>query len=220
MSWGIVSHPVYVGSNIPASGSDVGQLIQVDNPAVPGGRSILRWTGTLWAPPAGEPIAIANVAPTTVAVPVADVTPGVTTVVQVYQGPVIPNYMLPLGLRISTRAKFRITNPGTGVAGALLGCGISGSAPNMVNYNDFPNGVQVTPPTYQTGNNADVMKPSIRTSTLFGNSPASISTADSDNQYGLPFVSGSNRLYCTAKPSSVTDRVIFWWGIVTSDGAL
>lgn len=214
---------IYNGTTIPlpvASAANIGQQILVVNPAVPRGFSRLESTGTMWAPPSGELIVAANVPPVTAAQPVADVTPGVTTVVQVYQGPVIPDYMLPLGLRIVTRAKFRITNPGTGVAGAQVGCGISGSAPNMLNYNDFPNGISVTPPVYQLGNNTEVIKPSIRTSSKFGNCPSSVSSTDSDDQYGLPFVAGANRLYCTAKPSSMTDRVIFWWGHVVSEGSL
>lgn len=46
----------YVGSNIPASGSFVGQLIQVDNALVPGGLSLRMWNGLTWPWPIDEPV--------------------------------------------------------------------------------------------------------------------------------------------------------------------
>ena len=55
--WGVTKGFDYVGSNIPATGADVGQLIQVDNPAVPGGLSIREWNGLAWSWPIGEPVA-------------------------------------------------------------------------------------------------------------------------------------------------------------------
>lgn len=78
---------VYVGATLPALGSYIGQLIQVDNSAVPSGRSILRWNGTIWAPPAGELIAAAA---SSTPGPLALVTPGVTTLTQIWASEVIP----------------------------------------------------------------------------------------------------------------------------------
>lgn len=207
MSWGIVSRPVYVGANIPASEADVGQLIQVDNPAVPGGRSILRWTGALWAPPAGELIAMkwrdAN--------PVALVTPGVTTQVLIWQSEIIPEYMIPDLGTFEISGGLSAKNA-AGIAGCLVMLGMS-STPTVCSAlagSITPNatgvgiGVHGTYPSPAYTHSSVVTR--VRSFAGFM-VPVNGGQFPGNNQ-GVD-IPGQIRAMAVAKPSSTTDQIQF-----------
>lgn len=200
---------VYVGTNIPLSGSYIGQLIQVDNAAVPGGRSILRWNGTIWAPPAGELIASTPAGLTT-----AGVTPAVTDLTKIWESPVIPDYMLPIFLEMEISGNMGARNAGgAGVAGCVLGCGIVGSVPTAIIAFSYPLSATVTPPTAfsngigsgQSGKRMLIFRGASSFSHQDPNSTVGGVIKDSGSMGN--FVSGANRLYAMAKPSSVTDTI-------------
>ena len=113
----------------PASGDFVGQLIWVVNPAVPRGRSRLEWTGSIWAPPAGELIA----AVWRGAAPVALVTPGVIGQVEIFGATgnlskIIPGYMIPAGLLMKIQGGISIRNAAGGTENAQVRLGVSSVA--------------------------------------------------------------------------------------------
>ena len=212
----------YVGTNIPLSGSYIGQLIRVDNAAVPGGRSILRWTGAIWAPPAGEPIAAAA---SSTPVPLALVTPGVTTLTQIWASAVIPDYMIPELLEFEIDANLGVKNPSP-VAGYMVGVGISGAIPTGTSQYSYPASFFGTPgATFFAGIGGAWTGKRAQALRHFGafKHPdpyaAGGGAARSANTCGN-FVSGSNRVYAMAKPSSVSDQVQFDCVQVYSKGNL
>lgn len=198
---------VYVGATLPALGAYIGQLIQVDNSAVPSGRSILRWNGTIWAPPRGEPIAIKW---RTAAAPIANVTPGVTTLTEIYGAsagsPIIPDYMLPDGLVFEASGWIGAYNA-AGVYGCVVGIGISGSIMTGNNESYYPHGSVTTPaPTglgapYSTRGRGIVLGGLFKGASGGGNGGSILS-----NAHGT-VVAGANRVWAMAKPSGVADRI-------------
>lgn len=200
------SGPQYVGTGIPLSGAYIGQLIQVDNAAVPGGRSILRWTGALWSPPAGE--LIVAVQPSSEASPVALVKPGVTTLVMIAQSVVIPDYMLPNLLEWEITGMMGVQSATTGPC--VLGIGISGQLPTAPWTGNYPVSVSTVPqasPNFAGFDPNFILKMQTRRGINFRHSPIQARAYyDYPSQTGT-FVSGANRLYAMAVPDSASTIV-------------
>lgn len=198
---------VYVGATLPALGSYIGQLIQVDNSAVPSGRSILRWNGTIWAPPRGEPIAVKW---RTAAAPIANVTPGVTTLTEIYGAsagsPIIPDYMLPDGLVFEASGWIAAYNT-AGVSGCVVGIGISGSIMTGNNESYYPHGSATTPAPTGLGAPYNTRGRGMVSGGLFkGASGNGNGGGIMHNAHGT-VVAGATRVWAMAKPSGVADRI-------------
>lgn len=198
---------VYVGATLPALGAYIGQLIQVDNSAVPSGRSILRWNGTIWAPPRGEPIAVKW---RTAAAPIASVTPGATTLTEIYGAsagsPIIPDYMLPDGLVFEASGWIAAYNA-AGVSGCMVGIGISGSIMTGTTESYYPHASTVTPAATGLGASYSTRGRGIVSGGLFkGASGAGNGGGIFINTHGT-VVAGANRVWAMAKPSGVADRI-------------
>lgn len=207
----------------PASGSYVGQIIWVANPAVPRGRSRLEWTGTVWAPPAGELIA----AIWRGAAPVALVTPGNTSLTVVYQSPIIPDYMLPANIKASI-CGFMSAKNAAGVANCLLGFAVSGTVPTVGYQYDYayPLSCIVTPsasgigigmtPAPKTRQCGTISLPNARNYFLqpYNYGPLEMSSTD------FPFVTGQNRVYAMAQPSGAADQIQLDGYSIVSEGNL
>ena len=216
--WGAGGAPyVYNGTTrpLPTAGDYIGQRIMVANVAVPRRVSRLEWTGTIWAPPSGELIAgiwgSVN--------PVALVTPGVTTLTQIYASPVIPDYMLPDGVVFTTNAIMAATNA-AGVYGCVIGVTISGSQPTDVLAQFYARGVTITP-----GGNPQALGTSVATAyrkaSAFRTSHGEVPSGLTFNATPIgTFASGACRLYAMAKPSGVADQIRFDGASVISMGAL
>lgn len=213
---------VYVGATLPALGAYIGQLIQVDNSAVPSGRSILRWNGAIWAPPAGELIAAAA---SSTPGPLALVTPGVTTLTQIWASEVIPDYMIPELLEFEIDANLGVKNPSP-VAGSVVGVGISGVIPTGTSQCNYPASFFCTHgTTYFAGIGSAWTGKRAQAIRHFGafKHPDPYTTEGSSSRDANTcgdFVSGSNRVYAMAKPSSVSDQVRFDCVQVYSKGNL
>lgn len=195
----------YVGTNIPLSGSYIGQLIQVNNAAVPSGRSILRWNGTIWAPPAGEPIALKWRG---AASPIAQVTPGVTTLTEIYgaTSPIIPDYMLPDGLVFGASGWIIAINP-AGVSGCLVALGLSGGIMTGTADYYYPHGATITPAPTGLGAPYNTRGRGFVTGGLFKGASGSGSGGGIVNNTHGTFVSGANRVWAMAKPSGLADQI-------------
>lgn len=202
--WRNAFSPNYVGSSIPPLGSYVGEFIQVDNPAVPGGRSILRWTETLWAPPAGELIAAAV---SSTPSPVALVTPGALTLTQIWASPVIPDYMIPNLLQMEIVGNYGVSN-GSGVSGAILGIGLCGAVPVKGGADDYPLGLSLTPSVIFVGITSGThgrRHVSRRGSAFYHQNGGSGQASGIEYASTGPRNPGSNKLYAMAKASHVND---------------
>lgn len=219
--WGLQNELIYVGANVPSKGDYIGQLIQVDNPAVPGGRSILRWTGALWAPPYGEMIASVWQTGNT---PIATVTPGVTTNTVIYSGPAIPAYMTPVGL-IGKLWGGLTANNAAGATGCQLGIGPSTNAlmPSAISGIFTPNSRGIGISLRSQYPNAGSMN--AETTIMFNSNGSGFFTCPVNdgpypgNNAGI-FSPGVNSLIACAKPSSAADQIIFNGASLMSMGNL
>ena len=212
--WTLAGTP-YVGSVLPPVGP-VGREILVDNAAVPSGCSKLRSNGTIWAPPAGELIA----AVWRGASPVALVTPGVTTLTVVYSSPVIPDYMLPANQKGRLTGNICAFNA-AGVPNCMVALCISGSVPTTgyaFSYN-YPLAQNVTPNSGGMGVAAisfcEVILNNARANFMHPTSGGPL-----ERNSGGNFVSGANKIYAMAQPSSVTDQIQFDGASFVSEGNL
>lgn len=218
--WGDVS----TLSAPPASGTYVGQIIWVANPAVPRGRSRLEWTGTVWAPPAGEMIA----AIWRGASPVALVTPGNTSLTVVYQSQIIPDYMLPANIKARI-CGFMSAKNAAGVANCLLAMAISGNVPTVtyqyayayplgtaVTPNSAGIGIGLTPTNPRTPHCGIISVPNARNYFLQSFNAGPMEMASTDFQ----FVAGQNRVYAMAQPSGAADQIQLDGYSIVSEGNL
>lgn len=207
---------VYVGATLPALGAYIGQLIQVDNSAVPSGRSILRWNGTIWAPPAGE--LIAGIFSDYNTTPVADVIPGVTTSTEIWAGSSIPEYMIPDRLLIRGSLQALISNA-SGVAGANIGLYVSSSPIATNGFNGIVSAYNFTPTALGVGNIWQVLGLNYRWGNNIGG-PDARGTAAGSLSESYPYTPGYGKLRLSVKPSSVTDRVKLYGAAIYSAGNL
>lgn len=213
--------PPYVGSAIPtATMARKGDLIQVDNPAVPLGRSILRCTGTIWAPPRGEPIAEKWRTPGAY---IVSTVPGVTSLIEVYGASngsqVIPDYMLPFGLVFEASGWVQAFNP-AGVSGCILGIVLSGSVPTGAFTYNYPYSASVIPQQYGVGPSYNMRGRGIVDATSFrGADGTGGGGAIVSNVHGT-FVPGSNRVWVMAKPSKIDDSIRLDGYSIVSEGNL
>ena len=195
----------------------IGATAIVPNAAVPGGLSRLRRGASVWAPPAGEPIATA--APSSDAAPIALVTPGVTTLVQIWASEIIPDYMVPNLLEMWVSGNLGFANP-SGIAGALVGLGLSGNVPSGTFEVLYPIASVRTPTSqfFGIGSATDARLATLRGG-FFKHCDTAYATSYDQNTCG-PFVSGNTKLYAMAKPSSVADQIRFDGAMVVSKGNL
>ena len=195
----------------------IGATAIVPNAAVPGGLSRLRRGASVWAPPAGEPIAIATPASDTA--PIALVTPGVTTLVQIWASEIIPDYMTPNLIEVFVSGNLGVANP-SGIAGALVGLGLSGNVPSGTFSHMYPIAVTRMPINQFTGiGSATDARLATRRGGFFKHCDPAGATSYDQNTCG-PFVSGNTKLYAMAKPSSVADQIRFDGAMVVSKGNL
>lgn len=195
----------------------IGAKAVVPNAAVLGGVSRLRRGATVWAPPAGEPIAIAT--PSSDAAPIALVTPGVTTLVQIWASEIVPDYMVPNLLEMWVSGNLGVANA-SGIAGALVGIGLSGNVPSGTAEYTYPIASMRTPNTLFGGIGSSIdTRLATRRGGFFKHGDVSFATSYDQNTCG-PFVSGNNKLYAMAKPSSVADQIRFDGAMVVSRGNL
>lgn len=209
--------PPYVGATIPtATSARRGDLIQVDNAAVPLGRSILRCTGTTWAPPAGEVLAVAL--PVDDNTPIYNQAPGGTSLVTIWSSPVIPDYLLPNLVEFEICANVGLSNA-TGTAGAVIGVGISGVVPVGATTSAYPLAWTGTPQIYPTGPGDKVNAFGCRRKGGFrhGGGAGTVATSYDQNTCGA-FVAGANKLWIMAKPSKTDDVCRFDGAIVRAKG--
>ena len=195
----------------------IGAEAVVPNAAVPRGVSRLRRGAAVWAPPAGEPIATA--APSSDAAPIALVTPGVTTLVQIWASEIIPDYMVPNRLEMWVSGNLGVANA-SGIAGALVGLGLSGNVPSGTAEYLYPIASTRTPTIQFQGIGSSVdARLATRRGGLFKHCDTAFATSYDQNPCG-PFVSGNTKLYAMAKPSSVADQIRFDGAMVVSKGNL
>ena len=195
----------------------IGAEAEVPNAAVPGGVSRLRRGATVWAPPAGEPIAIAT--PSSDVAPIALVTPGVTTLVQIWASEIIPDYMTPNLIEVLVSGNLGVANP-SGIAGAFVGLGLSGNVPSGTFEVLYPIASVRTPDSYFKGIGGTLSaRLGTRRGGFFKHTDSGLASSYDQNACG-PFVSGKNKLYAMAKPSSVADQIRFDGAMVVSKGNL
>lgn len=205
---------------LPLTAPYKGYKIAVVNPAVPDGWSTLKWTGMGWAPPAGELIAATPPGLTT-----ALVTPGVTTLTQIWASQVIPDYMTPPNLEMEISGNIGVKNS-AGVAGCIVGCGICGGTPSGASAFNYPISASVTPASafYNGAGSGVVGRRALifRGAASFQHPDPVSSTGGISKDSGIMggAVSGENRLYAMAKPSSPSDQVRFDGAQVWSKGNL
>ena len=192
----------------PATGQYIGQQILVPNPAVPRGQSRLEWTGTLWAPPAGELIA----GKWRDATPVALVTPGVVALTQIWAGAIIPDYMLPEHIKCTIKGALSVKNA-SGVSGCRLLLSVSGTVPPTGTDAHHPIGNAVTPTASGVGIGTSGSGPTKTVNSSYVSVRAGkdyfAHTGNSGHLEGAafqPYVAGANRLYAMALPSSAADQ--------------
>lgn len=195
---------VYVGATLPALGAYIGQLIQVDNAAVPGGRSILRWNGTIWAPPAGELIASAWRGSS----PVALVTPGAVAVTKIWESEIIPDYMIPSMLAMEMFGMAAAYNA-SGVPGCVLGFSLNNAVPSGASVFGYFLSASVTPPPFGAGVNSSIRAKLQRNGAFVYNNGdgSSFSGGHLQSSTTGAFSSNAMRLYLMAKPSGIADQI-------------
>ena len=196
----------------------IGAEAEVPNAAVPGGVSRLRRGATVWAPPAGEPIAIAT--PSSDAAPIALVTPGVTTLVQIWASEIVPDYMVPNLLEMWVSGNLGVMNA-SGVDGAVVGLGLSGNVPSGTFSYMYPIATTRTPTALFSGIGSSIdARLATRRGGFFKHGDVSTTATSYDQNVCGPFVSGNTKLYAMAKPSSAADQIRFDGAMVVSRGNL
>ena len=195
----------------------IGAEAVVPNAAVLGGVSRLRRGAAVWAPPAGEPIATAT--PSSDAAPIALVTPGVTTLVQIWASEIVPDYMVPNLLEMWVSGNLGVMNA-SGIDGAVVGLGLSGNVPSGAFAYMYPIAATRTPTPQFFGIGSSIdPRLATRRGGFFKHCDTSYATSYDQNYCG-PFVSGNTKLYAMAKPSSVADQIRFDGAMVVSRGNL
>lgn len=199
--------PIYNGTTLPLPTGGDCLRIRAINPAVPKGWSWLEWTGAIWAPPRGEPIAVKW---RSSAAPIANVTPGVTTLTEIYGAsagsPIIPDYMLPDGLVFEASGWIAAYNA-AGVSGCVLGIGISGSIMTGTAEFYYPHAAGVTPTATGLGAPYNTRGRGIVSGGLFKGAAGSGNGGGIINNTHGTVVAGANRVWAMAKPSGVADRI-------------
>lgn len=199
------------------AGIAIGATVSVPNSTVPSGWSTLRRGPAVWAPPAGELIAAA--VPSSDSAPVALVTPGVTTLVQIRAIGIIPDYMVPNRLEMWVSGNLGVMNA-SGIAGSLVGIGLSGNVPSGTAEYQYPIASMRTPnDSFQGIGSSIAARLVTRRGGFFKHCDAAFSSSYDQNTCG-PFVSGNTKLYAMAKPSSVADQIRFDGAMVVSKGNL
>jgi hypothetical protein len=186
--------------------------IWVANPAVPRLESRL-WRnaeGTGYGPPRGELICqeIGKSAPLFASIV------GVNSLLRVYRGPIIPDYMFPDGIAIDLKGHFGVRNA-AGSAGVRLGACISGVEPTDTGGNSYPLGLQnSTPTTSGVGNVNQITGRQTRDGATFWggqwcatemNLSGLASQASRDVKGSAVFASGSMRFYLMAVTTHAND---------------
>lgn len=205
------------------NGGALGQIVWLPNPAVPLGRSRLQWNGTAWVPPAGEPIILIN--PQLNGSAIVDITPGVTTLLQIWASNVIPDYMIPDGLNMSIEGNIGAMNSVSQTNTVLLGFALSGSVPTAIAYGAYiPASNQTPNAAFPKGLGSGIYYQRLisRYNDAFrGPDPVygdgSVSLSGVTTGYA---VSNSIRLYAMANPGHISDRILFYRAAVYSKGNL
>lgn len=207
----------FASTAVPASGNYVGERIAVVNPAIfPRGWSWLEWSGSVWFPPVGEPIAVRW------ADPIRSVTPGVTTQVEIYgadgnTSPIIPDYMLPDGIIFKNEMCGGIATPTTPSA-YILGLNVGGDTPtNLDGYNTH------IANTGNTISGGGVRGPNLGFNTLGKRSGTMMRGQGLGNRQSFDaqvcsFTPGGNRVWLSAKCGRTDDTVKLFGYKITSMG--
>jgi hypothetical protein len=199
---------VYDGTTLPIPTVFSGDSIIVQNAAVACGKSRLCWNGSAYVPAAGETIASAwGIGDAYL----ADVTPGNLTQTVIYQGALIPHYMLPGGFKGEIFVQAGASNA-AGVSGCCIGFAVATSAPttplDTQSYN-YPGTWGGTPNANGVGFEQTTAYRQIgvnlaRTQIKHANGGNGRYSRNQCNPTDL--TAGNARLYVVAKASHVSDR--------------
>lgn len=213
------SQTVYANTAaLPAGASYTGQAIWITNPCVPLGKSRLWWNGTTWVAPPGEVIASVYGA---AGLPVVSVIPGVLTLYEVYESPIIPDiYFANKSAGFRFNSMYTMHNP-AGVAGAISGITLSGQLPTSVNEWLYAFGSIGTPSTVGIGRTSAITRwlqcdagTNIKSDGASGDS-----TGVRQWTVGV-YAPTTMRIYAMAKASSVTDTYKLWGYTLVAEGNL
>jgi len=191
------------------SGGFLGQICWMPNTNVPLGRSRLRWNGTIWAPPAGENIICLFGA---AGAAVAQVTPGVLTLSQVYKSALIPDYMIPDGIAFGYHWEHSTKNA-SGVANSIAYVELSGATPTATDGGTALVGQSLNPSSSNWTNDQPHHGQRVGTQFahawgLFSQGSGAGQTTQRSSVSGA-FVSNGTYLYVMAKPTHVSDQENF-----------
>lgn len=219
--WGANGAPyVYNGTTrpLPAAGDYIGQRIMVANAAVPRGVSRLEWTGTIWAPPAGELI-FSNINANSPIISVTSLSAGVRVAIGSYDMP--PEYMWPNLQTLWIRANF-VSNDSSSTANQSFGITVTSDA--IPSSSDFNNRIlsQVSRPaasSYCTGIPSSVSRAFVRngasiTASEIGN--VTHYPGDASCAIGWPgrtvgvYTQGSTKIVLDVNPGATTNVFKFY----------
>jgi hypothetical protein len=197
----------YVGSIVPAT--RIARQIEVDNPAVPCGRSVLTWGCKGYRLAAGE--MLAGGFPPDSSSALVLLSPATTNRVIVWQSEVIPDYLLPDGLEWTISLYCGVQNPAPS-GNNIVGAGVTGTGLPADDVANYPAGINTgaqASPNYggSCGFGAGNDGLQIRRGTQFRHPLSFTRTTYAYPSFMGSFAAGANRLMVGVKLAQADSQI-------------